>query len=30
MIPDPMKIVCKRILDELTEEPKYRIFTRPF
>ena len=30
VIPDPMKIVCKRILDELMEEPKYRIFTRPF
>ena len=28
-IPDPIKLIAKRIMKELTEEPKYRIFTRP-
>ncbi|MDQ1280245.1 MAG: hypothetical protein QG670_1508, partial [Thermoproteota archaeon] len=28
-LPDPAKLVAKRIIEELTEEPKYRIFTRP-
>jgi len=28
-LPDPAKLVAKRIMEELTEEPKYRIFTRP-
>jgi len=27
-IPDPSKLIVNRILEELTEEPKYRIFTR--
>ena len=27
-IPDPIKLIAKRILEELSEEPKYRIFTR--
>jgi putative nucleotide binding protein len=28
-IPDPVKLIAKRVLEELSEEPKYRIFTRP-
>jgi putative nucleotide binding protein len=28
VIPDPAKIVCKRILDELTGEAKHRVFIR--
>lgn len=29
-IPDPLKIIVKRIIEELTTEQKYRIFTRQF
>jgi len=29
-LPDPIKLLCRRILEELSEgEPKYRLFTRP-
>ena len=28
-LPDPAKLIAKRITEELAEEPKYRIFTRP-
>jgi putative nucleotide binding protein len=28
-VPDPVKLIAKRILEELSAEPKYRIFTRP-
>lgn len=28
-IPDPAKLIAKRIMEELAEEPKYRVFTRP-
>lgn len=28
-IPDPAKLVAKRIVEELSEESKYRLFTRP-
>ena len=28
-VPDLTKLVVKRIMEELSEEPKYRIFTRP-
>ncbi len=28
-LPDPSKLVAKRVLEELTREPKYRLFTRP-
>ncbi|HYB92970.1 MAG TPA: DUF655 domain-containing protein [archaeon] len=27
-VPDPAKLIAKRILEELTEESKYRLFTR--
>jgi len=27
-VPDPVKLITKRILEELTEESKYRLFTR--
>ncbi len=29
-VTDPVKIIAKRIVEELSEEPKYRIFTRTF
>jgi len=28
-LPNPVKIIAKRVLDELREEPRYRLFTRP-
>jgi putative nucleotide binding protein len=28
-VPDPVKLITKRILEELIEDPKYRLFTRP-
>jgi len=28
-IPDPVKLLARRILDELSKEEKYRLFTRP-
>jgi len=28
-IPDPAKLVARRIVEELAEDAKYRIFTRP-
>jgi len=28
-IPNPVKIITKRVLEELTENPRYRLFTRP-
>lgn len=28
-IPDPVKIISRRILEELSKEEKYRLFTRP-
>jgi putative nucleotide binding protein len=28
-VPDPVRLIAKRVLEELSEEPKYRIFTRP-
>jgi putative nucleotide binding protein len=27
-ITDPAKLILKRIIEELSEEPKYRLFTR--
>lgn len=29
-IPDPVKVIAKRILEEIQTEPKYRLFTRVF
>ena len=28
-LPNPVKIIAKRVLEELTTEPRYRLFTRP-
>jgi len=28
-LPNPVKIIAKRVLEELMEEPRYRLFTRP-
>jgi putative nucleotide binding protein len=28
-MPDPARLLVKRIIEELSEEPKYRLFTRP-
>ncbi|RLI13102.1 DUF655 domain-containing protein, partial [Candidatus Bathyarchaeota archaeon] len=28
-LPNPVKIIAKRVLEELVEEPRYRLFTRP-
>lgn len=27
-LPDPVKLIVNRVMEELTEEPKYRLFTR--